>query len=228
MKDNRKRWWGILAILFVVFTVIAFAVPFKKTTVFVISYLFGAAAIAVQLYVVQTAFYRGADVKSKFYGFPLARIGLMYLAAQLIASLLFMALAAVVPVWLPLIVFVILLGAAAIGLVAADAVRDEVVRQEVKITKDTSFIHALRRQVEELKGMSQDDALKQQLAKLSDEIRYSDPVSSDALAEIEQELEACVAELRTAVGENRDTAASLCAKASSLLAARNQLCKETK
>ena len=137
MKKNAIRWWVVLGVVLVVYNVLAFALPFPKTAVFAVSYLFTTIAILAQIYVIRTAFYRGEGVKSKFYGFPIAKLGVIYLAVQLIAGLVFMALGLIVPVWLPLALYVVLLGVAAAGFVAADAARDEVVRQEVKLENKT-------------------------------------------------------------------------------------------
>lgn len=104
------RWWVILAAVLVVCNVTAFAVPFHKNPVFFLSWLFTLAAIVAQAYVARTAFYQGEGVKSKFYGWPIATIGVMYLAAQLVLGLVFMAMgfAVTVPVWLPLVLYTVL------------------------------------------------------------------------------------------------------------------------
>ena len=84
MRKNLVRTYGILAILFVVFTVVVFAVPFVKNAVFWVSYLFVMLAIGVQGYAIHTAFSKEEPVTSKLYGFPVARIGFIYLVAQTI------------------------------------------------------------------------------------------------------------------------------------------------
>ena len=87
MKKNAIRWWVVLGVVLVVYNVLAFALPFPKTAVFAVSYLFTMIAILAQIYVIRTAFYRGEGVKSKFYGFPIAKLGVIYLAVQLLAGL---------------------------------------------------------------------------------------------------------------------------------------------
>ena len=94
MGKNEIRGYIVDAILLIVFSVIAFAAPFAKTGVFWMAYLFGVIAIAYQIYVFQISFNQGDDVKSKFYGFPIARVGVIYLAVQLVLSLIEMCLAA--------------------------------------------------------------------------------------------------------------------------------------
>ena len=130
---NRARSWVALGVILVVYSVVAFAPPFVKNGVFWLSYVFGVVAIAVQLYVMHTAFAKGKSVKSKFYGFPVANVGIIYMLVQLAFGILMMIFAAKLPLWIPLIVDVVMLGAAAVGFIAADAMRDEVERQDGRV-----------------------------------------------------------------------------------------------
>lgn len=229
MKKNAIRWWVVLGVVLVVYNVLAFALPFPKTAVFAVSYLFTTIAILAQIYVIRTAFYRGEGVKSKFYGFPIAKLGVIYLAVQLIAGLVFMALGLIVPVWLPLALYVVLLGIAAAGFVAADAARDEVVRQEVKLEKDVSRMREFQAKGRALVTLNQVPEAARPLEKLAEDLRFSDPVSSEALTEIEDQLAECLAQLQEAVSAQKtEQILSVCQEAERILAERNQLCKLNK
>ncbi len=229
MKKNAIRWWVVLGVVLVVYNVLAFALPFPKTAVFAVSYLFTMIAILAQIYVIRTAFYRGEGVKSKFYGFPIAKLGVIYLAVQLIAGLVFMALGLIVPVWLPLALYVVLLGVAAVGFVAADAARDEVVRQEVKLEKDVSRMREFQAKGRALVTLNQVPEAARPLEKLAEDLRFSDPVSSEALTEIEDQLAECLAQLQEAVSAQKtEQILSVCREAERILAERNQLCKLSK
>lgn len=229
MKKNAIRWWVVLGVVLVVYNVLAFALPFPKTAVFAVSYLFTTIAILAQIYVIRTAFYRGEGVKSKFYGFPIAKLGVIYLAVQLIAGLVFMALGLIVPVWLPLALYVVLLGVAAAGFVAADAARDEVVRQEVKLEKDVSRMREFQAKGRALVALNKVPEAARPLEKLAEDLRFSDPVSSEALTEIEDQLAECLAQLQEAVSAQKtEQILSVCQEAERILAERNQLCKLSK
>lgn len=229
MNKNAIRWWVVLGVVLVVYNVLAFALPFPKTAVFAVSYLFTTIAILAQIYVIRTAFYRGEGVKSKFYGFPIAKLGVIYLAVQLIAGLVFMALGLIVPVWLPLALYVVLLGIAAAGFVAADAARDEVVRQEVKLEKDVSRMREFQAKGRALVTLNQVPEAARPLEKLAEDLRFSDPVSSEALTEIEDQLAECLAQLQGAVSAQKtEQILSVCQEAERILAERNQLCKLSK
>lgn len=221
MKKNTVRTAVVWLILLAVYHVIVFAVPFTHNGAFWLSYVFALAAFAVLGAATYLGEIKGEGVKSKFYGFPILRLGAVYFAVQIVLSLIVMAVA-VVKIWVALVVYVILLGAAAIGLIAADAVREEIQRQDVKLKKDVSFMRNLQSKVCQM--ATQCDA--PELKKFAEDIRYSDPVSSDALGDIEQELAAAVEELQAAVVDgDSESVAQLCRKASAVLSERNRLCK---
>lgn len=225
-NKNGIRMWIVLAVVLAVYNVLAFAIPFQKNAVFVMSYLFSMIAILAQIYVIRTAFLKGKDVKSKFYGFPIAKLGVFYLAAQLILGFVFMALSFLVPVWLPLILYVILLGAAAVGMIAAEAARDKVTQLETQLVKDTSRMRRMQAKSRELADGSSTPETKKVLTQLAEEFRYSDPVSDDTLTEIEVKLEDCLERLsQAAARQNTAQVLALVQETGKALAERNRLCK---
>lgn len=228
MSKNKLRFYIVLAILFVVLSVIAFVLPFQKTLTFWLSYAFAAIAIAVQIYAYPKAF-DGPSVKSKFYGFPLARVSTIYLIAQLALSVIFMVASKWVPAWIPVVLFALLLGAAAIGFIAAEGVRDEVERQDVVHKANVTTMRALQSKAVFVASQCEDAETKKALDAFAEALRFSDPVSSDALVDIEENLTGLVEELGNAVlDKDFEAARSLCAKASTLLADRNRMCKLNK
>ena len=226
MGKNEKRGYAVLAIIFVVFSVIAFAVPFTKNSVFVLAYIFGAIAIAFQIYVFKLSFSHGEDAKSKFYGMPIANIGLYYLSVQLVLSLVEMIAAKILPTWLAVIVNVIPIALALIGCITADVMRDEIERQDVQLKKDISNMRALQSMSSNFVGICLDEERKKQLQNLADEFRYSDPVSSEDTKELENELQQMMKELQCAIIDgDMDAVETLCMKAVAGLNERNRVCK---
>ena len=231
MKLNEKEKKGVLmlVLLFVVYTLIVLAVPFAKGRMFWLTYLFTAAASGVQAYVFKLSFEKEAGAKSKFYGFPIARVGVLYLAVQIVLGLVFMVLAAVAPVWLALVLYLALLAATAVGIVATDSIRDEVGRQDTQQKKDVATMRALQSKAAALPARCENAAARVALEKLADEFRYSDPVSAPTLVEMENNLTAALDELETAVVDSDNTAVlDFCKKISAALAERNRLCKLNK
>jgi len=227
MNRNLIRCYIVLVMVFVMYNVVAFSLPFPKNSVFLISYLFTLAAIGVQIYVIQTAFYRGADVKSKFYGFPIARIGILYLITQIILGLLFMFAGSLVYFWIPLIIYTLLLGCSILGLITAEFVRDEIVFQDIKLKKDVSCLRNLQSKTSFMISLARNEEIATMLKRFAEDLRFSDPVSNESLQEVENRLVDCVDEIEEAVttGRSYESISILCQKANSLLAERNEKCK---
>lgn len=225
MNKNTVRGIAALGVLPVLYILIAFLVPFAHTATFWVSFLFTLIAFAVAAASIYIAFVKKPDARSRFYGFPIAKIGILYGIVQLIAGIVIMALAALIPVWAAVLVYAIALGAAVIGLISAEAVVSEIHVQDAKLKKDVSVMRALQSKIHQMAAHSQDAGVKA----LAEEFRYSDPVSSGAIAAAEADLAAAVDELQAAlVDGDSEAAAKLCRKASALLAERNRLCKLSK
>ena len=227
MKKDTVRFGLTVAILLVLYLLVAFLIPFAKTPVFWLSFGYTLAAFAVAGAAFWIAFLRHPGAKSRFYGFPIAKIGATYWLTQVITGIVAMALGSWIPVWLAVLVYTAALGAAAIGLIAADAVADEIHAQDAKLRKNVTVMRTLQSQVSQLDCTDPEAAAA--VKKFAEELRYSDPVSSPALEEAERDLSAAVANLQSAVMDN-DTPAikQLCRTASRLLTERNRLCKLNK
>lgn len=224
MKKNTIRSALIGILLLIVYHVIVFVVPFTYNGVFWTSYGFGWAAFVVLGLGVYFGLGRKGDAKSKFYGFPIVRLAMIYFGVQMILSFVAMAVS-VVPVWAAAVVYVILLALAALGMIGADAVVDEIHRQDTKLKKDVTFMRSLQSKVNQM--ATQTDV--PEVRKFAEDVRYSDPVSSETLTEIERDLAAAVDELQTAIVDgDRDTILTLCRKASNVLSERNRICKLNK
>lgn len=233
MKTNKKLIRAIIAVavVFVIYNVLAFVLPFKHTGVFWTGYIFGLIALIAALAIFALAFAKAEDAKSKFYGFPIARIGVIYAAVQIPLSFLAMALAGIagMPAWPFVLVFILLLAAAVLGTIATDTTRDEIERQDTVLKKNVESIRALRSLSSSLVAQCTDEEAKKELKKLSDTFNFCDPVSNDATAEAETELNALLQEIQRAIvdGDN-DSISPLCRKASAVLSERNRLCKLNK
>ncbi|MDD7771587.1 MAG: hypothetical protein PT958_02290 [Firmicutes bacterium] len=226
MKKDTLRGIVGLGVLLILYILIAFLIPFAKTATYWVSFVFTLIAFCVVAASIYIAFVKNPDAKSRFYGFPIARIGVIYGVVQLVAGLLLMALGKWVPVWLAALVYAIGLGAAVIGLISADAVAEQIHIQDAKLKKDVAAMRAIQSKLSVLPGQCEDPVTAKCLTQLAEEIRFSDPVSSEATQETEADLNALTDELQKAVLEN-DTAAAqnLCKRCQAVLMERNRLCK---
>lgn len=222
--------WGIgLGVLLVLYILVAFLIPFVHTATFWVSLLFTLIAFGVVGASFYIAFIKNPDAKSRFYGFPIAKIGAIYGLVQLIAGMLFMALAALVPAWVAVLVYAIALGAAVIGLISAEAVAEEIHNQDAKLKKDVTLMRSLQSKLNQMAAQCDNPDAAAEVKRFAEEMRYSDPVSSEALADIEADLAAAVDELQSAaVDGDSASVKQLCRKASGILAERNRLCKLNK
>lgn len=225
MKKDFVRSALCLGVLLMLYILLAFLIPFVKTAAFWISFVFTLVAFAVTGWALYTAFLKKPDARSRFYGFPIARIGVLYGGIQLAAGLLFMALGKWIPAWLAVLVYAALLGAAVIGLVSADAVVETIHTQDQKLKKNVAFMRSLQSKANQMAAQCSLPEVQQ----FCENVRYSDPVSSEALAEIEGDLSAAVDDLQAAIVEgNNGRICQLAQKADNLLCERNRLCKLNK
>ena len=228
-KKDALRWFLSLAIVLALYLVLILGIPFVKNAAYWLSFGFTLAAFGVAGAAGYVGVVRKEDAKSRFYGFPVAKIGLVYGVAQLALGLVVMALASWIPAWLAAVAYVLMLGAACLGLIAADTVVEQIHVQDAKLRADVRLMRSLQSKLNQLASQCDDPDAAAALKKLAEELRYSDPVSSAALKEIEADLSAAVEELQAAVID-ADTAAvkHLCRKASALLAERSRLRKLNK
>lgn len=229
MKKDMIRWGIGLGVLLVLYILVAFLIPFVHTATFWVSLVFTLIAFGVVGASFYIAFIINPDAKSRFYGFPIAKIGAIYGLVQLIAGMLFMALAALVPAWVAVLVYAIALGAAVIGLISAEAVAEEIHNQDAKLKKDVTLMRSLQSKLNQMAAQCDNPDAAAEVKRFAEEMRYSDPVSSEALADIEADLAAAVDELQSAaVDGDSASVKQLCRKASGILAERNRLCKLNK
>ncbi len=230
MSKNALRILLFAGIALVCFNVIAFVIPLEKNGTFWVAYIFGILAILLQLVVMKVAFNGAESIRSKFYGFPIARIGVIYGICQILLSFTVMALSPYVPLWIPIIIFTLMLAAASAGCIAADAVCETIEKQDEKLVKDVAAMRNIQSKMNLLvTQVDSSEQLKKALSELNDDIKYSDPVSGKATEELETELEGLISELQKAVVDGETEASlALCKKAKGILAERNRVCKLNK
>lgn len=222
MKKGSIRGAVCMAVLLAMYLLLAFWAPMAVVWV---SFGFAVVAFGVAAYSIYMAFFKKPGARSRYYGFPIARIGVSYGFVQLALSFLVLALGRWIPVWAAVLVYTLLLVAAVFGMVGADTAAEEIQHQDEKLKKNVAFMRALQSQVNQMAAQCGLPEVKQ----FSEDVRYSDPVSSSALAEIERDLSAAVDDLQAAVTDgDQEAALQLVQKAEGLLRERNRLCKLNK
>lgn len=219
MKKNKYSGYIILGILFVLLTVIAFAIPTIKTGTFWIAYTFTVVAFALQIPVWNKALGNRDTLKSKFLGIPTVHVGIVYLILQIIAFAVFMAVPTL-PTWAAIVACSIILGLSAVCMISTEIGVGEISRVEEKIQAKTFFIKSLQADVELLADAETDSETKALLRQLAEKIRFSDPMSHAELADVESAITDKVADLKTASDKKQIITELL-----SLVAERNKKAK---
>ena len=219
MKKNSTKGYVILGILFALVSIIAFAVPTAKTATFWIAYVFTAAAFAAQIGIWKTAFGKEETLKNKFLGFPVVHIGIVYAVIQVIALAVFMFVPTL-PAWSAIVVCSVIAGISAVCMISADAGRNEIERVEEKVQKKAFYIRELQADIELLADNESDAAVKAALTQLAEKIRFSDPMSNEQLADLEDKISTKLAELK-----NTSSKLEIMTELNSLLDERNKKCR---
>ena len=218
MKKNSTKGYIILGILFALVSIIAFAVPFIKTATFWIAYVFTAAAFAAQIIIWKKAL-GNEELKSKFLGFPVVHIGIVYAIIQTVAFAVFLFVPTL-PVWSAIVVCSIIAGVSAVCMISADVGRNEIEQVEAKVQKKVFYIRELQADVELIASAETDANIKAALTQLAEKIRFSDPMSNEQLMDLENKISAKVLELKTAANK-----VEIITELTSLLDERNKKCK---
>lgn len=229
--DNKKTksLLVVYAIILVVFCVLYLVIPFPKTGAYWLEFVFSIIAVCAGCGV---SFYalKNDGLKSKVYGFPMLNIGIGYTVVQLIFGFIIAVVGffTAVPIWIPIVASILILAICAIGFIGADNARDIIVEQEKRDVIATKAMKTFRLDVQYIVDSCNDAELKKRVEQLADKFKYSDPVSSDELSDIEENLRLEVKNLAVLVNTDREQAEKKIGEIDMLLADRNRRCKEFK
>ena len=198
--------------------IIAFAVPTLKTATFWIAYVFTAAAFAAQIIIWRTALGKEA-LKSKFLGFPVVHIGIVYAIIQTVAFAVFL-FAPMLPVWSAIVVCSIIAGVSAVCMISTDAGLNEIERVEAEVQEKVFFIRELQADIELIATTETDADTKAELTRLAEKISFSDPMSNEQLMDLENKISTKVLKLKTATNK-----VEIITELTLLLDERNKKCK---
>lgn len=127
------------------------------------------------------------------------------------------------PTWSAIVVCSVIAGISAVCMISADAGRNEIERVEAEVQKKVFYIRELQTVVELLTDVETDADTKAALDQLAEKIRFSDSMSSEQLANLENKISAKVLELKTAPNK-----VEIITELNSLLDERNKKCKNLK
>ena len=231
LGKKSKSVIAIYAILLVVYIVAFLIIPFNKIAASWISFAFTIIAIAGSLLIFNFAFNAKETLVSKIYGYPIFRVGAVYALAQLALGVVICIIAAfvAVPYWVALLLSIILLGAAAIGVIITDNTRDMVEKVETEVKEEIKAVTYFQIDIDGIFDECESAELKEKLDELSERFKFSDPVSNESTKAIEEKIKSMLSDLRSFVeAKNTDEANALIKKIDNAIKERNRICKANK
>ena len=233
MKKTFKFYAIIWVICLLLFNVIAFVTPneiagiSKFDGAFWVGYIFITLAFIGQLACAYVAF-KAENLKKLFYNIPLISISYIGLVVMLVVGGLTMAIPHF-PNWIGIIVCLLVLGFAAISIIKASVAAELVSNIDTKIVTEAAFIKTITEDAQNLINRSNAPMLKEQCKKVYETLRYSDPISNVALADIEQRIKEEFDALTDAViADDLDATEISVKEIKVLIAERNSKCKMLK
>lgn len=231
MNKIKPQVYAIILVIAAVFSAAAFLIPFERDeAVFWVGYIFGLAAILLQIPVFGFAYPKETQLKSKVLGYPVFRIGIVYLIVQMILSFIIFAAAesGSFPMWLALLLCIAVLAVALVLGMSANMARAAISNMETVVQADTRMMKSLALRAEALASNTSDPMLMKELKKLAEDISFSDPVSNPVIADQEYELANVFGQLEAAVNSHNPGAIDLCRNVGIALSNRNAACKANK
>ena len=229
MKKGFKFYaiaWFILLALFnvIAFVSVGWIGQEKYTASFWIGYAFITLSFVGQLACAYSAF-KADSAKKLFYNISLIKTSYSGLIASFIVGGLCMIISPL-PYWIGAIICPIVLAINALSVIKASAAISEVERIDEKVKTQTFFIKSLIVDADTLMAQASTEPIKAECKKVYEAIRYSDPMSNDALSSVESQITIKFAELSEAVKTgNTDDTAKLANELLILVGDRNKKCK---
>lgn len=230
MKSKFKYFLIIWALIVIAFNVVVFVVPRtiagidRFTGSFWVGYAFIMVMLVAQLGIGWFTF-KEENLTKLFHSISLIRISFAGMITMGIVGMICM-LIPILPVWLGIIICLLVLIFNVIALVSAHAAVSTVEEIDKKIKGKTFFIKSLTVDVEMLKEKATIPEIANELKPLYDAVRYSDPMSDDALSSIESQITLLMSELSDAVEKaDIDVVKKNVKNITLLLSERNKKCK---
>jgi hypothetical protein len=144
---------------------------------------------------------------------------------MLVFASIFMAIP-FLPAWIAIVVCALILALNAISIVKASKAAELVEEVDQKVKVKTFFIKSLTVDADTLMARATTEEIKAECKKVYEAVRYSDPMSNDALATVESEITVKFAKLTEAVASaDAEQVKELANEVVILIGDRNKKCK---
>ena len=191
--------WAVLLVLFnvIAFVSVGWAGQEKYTASFWIGYGFISLSFVGNLICAYKVF-QADSLQKLFYGLSLLRVGYISMVLSFVFGGLCMLISPL-PYWVGAILCAIVLAVQILSVAKAHAAVELVTQTDAKIKTQTFFIKSLTVDADTLMASAKSEAVKAECRKVYEAVRYSDPMSNEALASIESQITVKFAELSEAV-----------------------------
>jgi hypothetical protein len=131
-----------------------------------------------------------------------------------------------IPSWLGAVVGIVILAVYSILVLQAKWASDTISNTDSTIKSKTLYIKSLSTDFDTLISQISNEEVKGEVKKVADVCRYSDPMSNEALSNVEGQITIKFSELKGAVSENNfEDVKKICNELNILLTDRNNKCK---
>ncbi len=218
----------IFGIVFVVYNAVLFIIAGFEDhgPSFWISYVFmlvAFIALGVSSFLLSR---RSNQPRDWLFGYPILSKGFIFIVVEFVLSIIFMALDAIDCPWeVSFIVQFLALAIYLVYIITCFMAKGTIENIQENVKQKTSYMKMLQADVEMMAMRAADPAVKQAYAKLGEAIRYSDPMSNDALALIEGQMSAMAIQANNFItAGNNEAALQTCEQLNLLLIERNKKC----
>lgn len=221
-KKNDLMLALIYLVIFIAYNLVVFLAFKNFNAVFWISYAFMLVAYLIHI---GCAFSiaKNTNVKALFLGIPLGAFSIYFVLAELFTSFVFMIFKADASVKVTIVIQALLLCVFVVVAIVSIMTRDTVHNVDQKIKENVNFIKGINVDVEMLMQRGRNPEITGALKKLSETIKYSDPMTNSVVATQEQMIMQYMAELRTVFDDgDMDSVKELCSKIELLFVERNK------
>ena len=221
-KKNTILTGLIYLILFAAYNLVVFLLFKGYNQVFWVSYGFMIAAYLIHIACVYFIL-KNLSVNAVFFGIPLASFSIYFVCAELFCSFVFMIFRNRASVNAAIGIQALLLAVFLVIAIVSIMARDAVQNTDTKIKEKVNFIKGINIDIEMLLQRCSDPQTMAALKKLSETIKYSDPMSNSSVAIQEQMIMQHMMELRTSFDAGDMKAVQkLCAETGQLFCERNK------
>jgi len=200
-RQNKILGIGAAVFIFIVYNILFFVIGGVREhggaywisyAFMLLAYIFAMLGIYIQIVTVKT-------LKDWFIGYPLFRHSYIYVITELIISIIFMFFDAYISNMIAFLVQFLIFAIYIIIVVSCLVAKNIIEDKRRKISDDTLFMKNLYVDFTEIINRLTDSQIKNLYLTISEKIRYSDPVTNQVLADLENQITAVVSQIKYSI-----------------------------